>query len=182
MNFILRYFPPPAAHHPHVCIARAALSGNTCFALPPSLAQLALSLSSARARSDETKSLRRAVDCSLSPLAGSRGEGTSPQARTRGEAPSPGAQARADLSPQAGRGKEAAASISSESALIPRPSAFDDGPMTSPRSSAAGRPTRRHVTGRCVVERWKAHMPSDPDIWWWPPTIGTELARPISRG
>ena len=47
-----------------------------------------------------------------------RGEGTSPQAQTRGEAPSPGAQERADLSPQAGRGKEAAASISSESALV----------------------------------------------------------------
>jgi hypothetical protein len=46
-----------------------------------------------------------------------RGEGTSPQAQTRGEAPSPGAQERADLSPQAGRGKEAAASISLESAL-----------------------------------------------------------------
>jgi hypothetical protein len=68
-----------------------------------------------------------------------RGEGTSPQAQTRGEAPSPGAQERADLSPTevgftrlqhskkdrnrqqpisiAGRGKEAAASISSISAL-----------------------------------------------------------------
>ena len=35
-----------------------------------------------------------------------RGEGALPQAQTRGQAPSPGAQERADLSPQAGRGKD----------------------------------------------------------------------------
>ena len=35
-----------------------------------------------------------------------RGEGAFPQAQNRGKAPSPGAQERADLSPQAGRGKD----------------------------------------------------------------------------
>src|SRR6202030_1762078 len=78
MNFMFTYFPPPAAHRPHECIACAILSGNTCLALPPSLAQvaLALSLSPARARSDETESSRRAIDCPLSPQAGRGGLST----------------------------------------------------------------------------------------------------------
>src|ERR1700719_1949461 len=84
-------------------------------------------LPSGRLRSSPSKTGVNALS-SATGYGEGRGEGTSPQAPARGGGPSPapplpspaggGGKGGGDLSPQAGRGKEAAASISSESALV----------------------------------------------------------------